>query len=368
MKLDPLRLILALGLSIASLEAFAAPSITVVNVEKRPLERTTTQPASIEAFHEADLNAKVTGYVDAVLVDIGSKVKAGQPLFRISAPEMKQQVAGLKGQLIQYENAKRAAEANLAAIESEADRIAALVAKGSLNAKVGQESVQRLETARAQTAAASGGLAAARSELKEIQALVEYATIKAPFDGIVTYRTVDPGDLVYSATSSKGDAQPLMRVAQVSKLRAIAYIPESEAVWLDVGDAATLTFNSIPGKSFQGTIARTSGALDPSTRTMRAEVDINNANGALIAGLYGEMKIVLESQPSALLLPAGSVRFDGPPHVYVLASDNTITKTTVTLGLDDGNWLQILSGLKGDERIVGNLIGRLQDGDSVVVR
>jgi|TARA_B110000467_G_scaffold164044_1_gene191801 RND family efflux transporter MFP subunit len=368
MNLQSLPLILALSLSVASFEAIAAPKVTVVNVEKRPLERSSTQPASIEAFYEADLNAKVTGYVDAVLVDIGSKVKAGQPLFRISAPEMEQQVSGLKGQLAQYKNAQRAAEANLAAAESETKRIASLVAKGSLNQKVGQEFIQKLETARAGAASATGALSSAQAQLKEVQALVKYATIKAPFDGVVTYRTVDPGDLVYSANSSKGDDNPLMRVAQVSKLRAIAYFPESDALWLDVGDSAKLTFSSIPGKTFQGTIARTSGALEPSTRTMRAEVDIDNSNGGLLAGIYGEMKVALESQAQAMLLPAGSVRFDGPPHVYVLSNDNTVTKTEVTLGSDDGQWLQILSGLNGNERIVDNIIGRLQDGDSVVVR
>jgi len=367
MKIDLQSLIIALGISLASLEGFAAPSVTVVNVEKRPLERSTSQPASIEPFHEADLNAKVTGYVETVFVDIGSEVTAGQPLFRIATPEMEEQVASLKAQLSQFENAQRAAEAQLRATESEAGRIAAMVAKGSANEKVGQESVQRLEAARANAAAAGGALASAKAKLREIEALVDYATLKAPFDGIVTSRSVDPGDLVYAASSPKGTSAPLMRIAQVDKLRAIAYVPESDAVWLDVGDTAMLSFNSIPGKTFSGVIARTSGALDSKTRTMRAEVDVDNRNGALIAGLYGEMEIVLESQSQAFLLPAGSVRFDGDPHVYVVSSDNTIRKTPVTLGADDGNWLQILSGLQGNERIVKNMIGRLQDGDTVTI-
>lgn len=368
MKLDSHPLILALGISMAAFQAIAAPSVTVVNVEKRPLERTSTQPASIEAFHEADLNSKVTGYVEAVLVDIGSKVRAGQPLFRISAPEMEQQVSGLKGQLSQFESAQRAADAQLKATESEAKRIAALVTKGSINEKVGQETVQRLETARASAAAAAGALVSAQAKLREVQALVDYATIKAPFDGIVTSRSVDPGDLVYAASSPKGTSSPLMQIAQVDKLRAIAYLPERDAVWLDTGDVAILSFNSMPGKTFKGVIARTSGALDSMTRSMRAEVDIDNRNGALIAGLYGEMKVVLESQSQALLLPAGSVRFDGDPHVYVVGNDNTIRKTSVTLGADDGKWLQILSGLEGNERIVDNMIGRLHDGETVTIR
>lgn len=367
MRLNFFLLVTALGLCIASVNSNAGPSVTVVNVEKRPLERSSTQPVSIEAFHEADLNAKVTGYVEAVLVDIGSKVTAGQPLFRISAPELEQQVSGLKGQVSQFENAQRAAEAQLKANESEAKRIDAMVKKGSANEKVGQESAQRLEAARAQAAAAAGALVSAKAKLMEIQTLVDYATLKAPFDGIVTSRAVDPGDLVYAASSAKGSATPLIRIAQVDKLRAVAYIPQNDAVWLDVGDTAILSFNSMPGKTFKGVIARTSGALDSKTRTMRAEVDIDNRNGALIAGLYGEVKIVLESQSQALLLPAGSVRFDGDPHVYVLANDNTIRKTPVILGTDDGKWLQILSGLQGSERVVNSMIGRLQDGESVTV-
>ncbi len=368
MRLNLLLPIIALSMSVALAKSSAAPTVTVVNVESRPLELVSTQPASIEAFYEADLNAKITGYVSNLKVDIGDQVREGQTLFEIDAPEIKQALISAEAQLEKYKSAEQAAVAKLKAIESESARISALVSKGSLNEKTGHEATQRLETARAELAAAQGATTAARAHIEEARALVAYSTIKAPFDGVVTARAVDPGDLVYSASSSKGTSAPLMKVAQTDKLRAIAYLPESDAVWLDIGDRATLTFSSLPGKTFQGAVARTSGAVDVKTRTIRAEVDIDNSSGALIAGIYGTVEIQLETQSQALLLPAGSVRFDGEPHVYLLNGDSTISKTPVKLGFDDGQWLQIVTGLRGGDRVVETMIGRLQDGDQVVVR
>ena len=343
----------------------SATNVKTIKPERRDLVRETTQPATAEAFYSAELGVKVTGYVESVPVDIGAKVKKGQALVIIAAPEMDEQFNALKAEEREYATGVQAAEANLTAVKSETSRIEDLVKKGSVTKKAGDEARNRLIAGEAEVAAAKARLGTATARLAEVQALISYSTLVAPFDGIVTYRAVDPGDLVYSAGSSMGNSQTLIRVAQVDKLRVVTHVPERDAVWLDVGDAVDLEFDAFPGKIFSGKIARTAGALNGSTQRMQAEVDLDNSSGQLMSGLYGRAKISLEKRPGALTLPAGAVRFgQGPSHVYIV-SGSTVKHQVVSIGLDHGEWVEILSGLSGSEQVVNGMLGRLKDGATV---
>ena len=345
-----------------------AANVQTVQPERRDLVRETTQPATAQAFYSAELGVKMTGYVDSVPVDIGAKVKKGQALVVIAVPEIEEQLNALKAEEREYETSVQAAEASLAAVESETTRILDLVKKGSVTNKAGDEAQNRLIASQAGVAAAKARLGTATARLAEIEALIAYATIRAPFDGVVTYRSVDAGDLVYSAASSKGNSQTLIRVAQVDKLRVVTHVPERDAVWLDVGDSVSLEFDAHPGQIFSGKISRTSGALNSSTQRMQAEIDLDNSSGKLIPGLYGRATIDLEKRPGALVLPAGAVRFgQGPSHVYIV-SGGTVQHREVSIGLDHGSWVEILTGLSGSEQVVNGMIGRLADGASVTVK
>lgn len=361
------------GLSFCSALLFAgfnlaAATVQTVQPERRDLVRETTQPATAEAFYEADLGVKVTGYVDTVPVDIGDKVKKGQSLVVIAAPELVEQQNALKAEEREYETHVQAAEANLTAVESETARIQDLVKKGSVTNRAGDEARNRLIAAQAEVAAANARLGTATARLAEIEALIAYSTVSAPFDGLVTFRDVDPGDLVYSAGSSRGSNHAIIRVAQVNMLRVVTHVPERDAVWLDVGDPVSLEFDAYPGQIFSGKISRTSGALNGSTQRMQAEIDLDNSSGKLIPGLYGRATIGLEKRPGALVLPAGAVRFgQGPSHVYIV-SGGTVQHKEVSIGLDHGSWVEILSGLSGSEQVVNGMIGRLADGAAVTIR
>jgi HlyD family secretion protein len=352
-----------------NLSAFVATAANVQTItpELRDLVRETIQPAKAKAYYSADLGVKLTGYVESVPADIGDRVKKGQALAVIAAPEMKEQRNALKAEERELETGVQAAEANLTAVESETSRIKDLVRKGSVTNKAGDEANNRLISAQAEVAAAKARLGTATARLAEIEAMIAYATLTAPFDGIVTYRSVDPGDLVQAAGGSKG-GETLLRVAQVNKLRVVTHVPERDAVWLDVGDAVELEFDAFPGKVFSGKISRTAGALNGSTQRMQAEVDLDNSDGKLLPGLYGRAKISLEKRPGALVLPAGAVRFgQGPSHVYVVVG-STVRHQPVTIGLDHGDWVEVLSGLSGNEQIVNGMIGRLPDGAVVTVK
>lgn len=193
--------------------------------------------------------------------------------------------------------------------------------------------------------------------------MLAYTRIPAPFDGTVSVRNVDPGDLVEADSGNI-----LLEVASVSPLRVVTFIPEREAVWLNNGDKATLAFDAYPGQTFEALISRTAGVLDPKTRRMRTEIDLDNAKGLLFPGMYGKVSVELENRRNALVLPAGAVRLnDGAPHVYAIEND-AVKRIPVATGTDTGTEIEILSGLTGGEQIVANSIGRLRDGDAVSVK
>src|SRR5690606_9295279 len=143
----------------------------------------------------------------------------------------------------------------------------------------------------------------ARARLAEVDEEMKFATIEAPFDGVVTYRTIDPGDMVYQASSPKGGDQPLLRVAKLDVIRVRTFVPERESAWVDVGDPVAGTFDAPPGQSLAAAVARVSGSLDPATRTMLVEIDLDNGNRRIRPGYYGQTRIVLEERPDALTLP-----------------------------------------------------------------
>jgi RND family efflux transporter MFP subunit len=331
--------VLGAGISVVAAGASAQSiDVRVVQPERRDLVLLSSQPATAEALHEADLGAKVSGQVTELNVDIGSRVKAGQVLVRLAVPELIQ--------------ARNAAAAQVAALRSAYERTQALAERSSVTQKALAESKSRLDAAVAQQA--------------EAEAEMAYATIEAPFDGVVTARSIDPGDMVYQASSPKGSGQPLLRVAQVDVIRVKTYVPERDSIWADVGDAATVAFEALPGRTFAGRVARLSGVLDPSTRTMLVEIDLPNSDGRIKPGFYGRTEITLERHAGALALPSAAVRVDGGnAYVFVVGSDDKVKRTEVTLGLQDAGWTEIQSGLNGGERVVANAVTGLNDGAPV---
>lgn len=342
------RAFCAFGCALAVSQALIGPParaqptvVTTVEPARRDFALSSTQPGTAEAFHEADLGAKVSGEVSELLVDIGTRVRAGQVLARITVPE-----------LIQSRNA---AIAEVAALESEHERIAMLVERNSMTRAALTESQSRVDMARARQA--------------EVEAELAYATIEAPFDGVVTARTIDPGDMVYQASSPKGGDQPLLRVARLDVIRVKAFVPERAAAWVDIGDAATVTFDAVVGTAFSGTVSRIAEALDPGTRTMLVEIDLDNAAGRIRPGYFGETRILLESREQALAIPAAALRLDGgDAAVFVVAADGTARQVGVAVGVVEGDWVEITGGLTGTERVVtGAAVRQLRDGAPVTV-
>jgi RND family efflux transporter MFP subunit len=332
----------SLALAVASFAGAAAAqqpvAVRTVSPEPRTLELASTQPGTAEAFYEADLGAKVSGFVSELAVDVGSRVRSGQVLARLAVPELIAERA--------------AARAEVAALRSEFARTEMLAARNSVTQKALAEAQSRLDAAIAAEA--------------EIDAQIAYATIEAPFEGIVTARAIDPGDMVYQASSPKGSAEPLLKVAKLDVIRVKTYVPEREAVWVDVGDAATISFDALPGQVFAGPVARLAGAVDPKTRTMLVEIDLPNADGRIPPGIYGQVRLVLEQRDGALALPTSAVQFGGTgAFVLVAAAGDVARRAPVETGLAVGGWTEIVAGLRGDERVVVGAPAGVTDGTAL---
>jgi RND family efflux transporter MFP subunit len=315
-------------------------AVRVVAPEHRAFALSSTQPGAAEAFYEADLGAKVSGFVSELLVDVGSRVEPGQVLARLAVPELVAE--------------RNAARAQVAALRSEHERTEMLAARSSVTQRALAEALNRLDAAIAAEA--------------EMDALIAYATIEAPFAGVVTARAIDPGDMVHQSSSPKGSGEPLLKVAKLDVIRVKTYVPEREAVWAEIGDAAAISFDALPGQPFTGTVARLSGAIDPATRTMLVEIDLPNADGRIRPGLYGQVRLTLEQRERALALPSAAVQFgDGGAFVFVAAAGDVARRMAVQTGLNVGGWVEILAGLGAEERVVLGAPAGLTDGAALRV-
>jgi RND family efflux transporter MFP subunit len=405
-------------------ETPAPRSVFTVKVQTKTIERTSTQPATVHGFHEAHSYAKASGYVAQLKVDIGSKVSAGDILAVIDIPEtvakyqreqavLKRlaasvtqaaaQVTVAKAMLVAADSTRQQALANeqkadaqLKADEAEHNRVSDLVEQRAVADRLLDEATNRRDASHAAKTAATATTAAAAAyvdvakakqvaaeadleaaladvevgqrQLEEIEVLMSYGQLRSPFDGVVIERHIELGDLVRNSQIS-ATTKPLFVIAQTDTVRIRVTIPERDAPLANVGDSAEITLQALPGETFSGSIARIARSLEPSTRTMLVEIDLKNPAGKLIPGMFGQATILLESRPDQVALPAGVVRYDkeGRSYVYVVDNDATIRVVDVVTGIDDGHQIEITSGLTGQENVVGPLLHRLSDGQTVNV-
>lgn len=334
-------------------------------------------------FFEAELASRVSGYVKSINVDIGDKVKKGDVLAIIDTPELKTQAERKDAEIIllrsntkQLEAGTQAIKAETHAEELEFKRISRLASTGAITQRAGDEAKSRLEGARAKMAvvlaeveSSRAAVLVAQKELEELNTMVGFASLRAPFAGTVTHRALDPGDLVKSADSGSKDA-PLFRIARLDKVRIKVSIPELDSVYVNPGDPASFTCRALKGKSFPCSVSRTAGSIDTASGSMMVELDLDNPDGKLIPGLFGTAEIELERFEEAISLPAPSVHFDekgGNVRVYIV-SDGKVKVVPVETGYDDGKRIQILKGLSGNEQVINGMLGRFAGGEKVTIR
>jgi RND family efflux transporter MFP subunit len=338
------------------------PRVELVPPQRVTVARRLQTNATLEAFEKADLFAKVSGYLSDVRADIGDHVKAGQVLALIDAPETEQELAEAKAQL---ETKQRALEVARWQIESGKADLAlqelTFKRQGTLN-KDQWVSNQALDEARAKndTARANLGLAKANHDqsaaqvdmaaatVEKTKALLAYTNIVAPFDGVVTRRAVNRGDLVQvatTATRATPSAGSLFTVERIDTIRVFCDVPENDVPHLHIGDPAIVKPFGFDGKPFIGEVTRVSLHLDPKTRNMRTEIDLPNPDERLYPGMYAEVALEMNRRPNALTLPVAAVGSDGDGNFVYTIRDDRIARLGIKSGFADNGRIEVTAGL-----------------------
>jgi len=363
----------------ATLE-LAVPVVEVIHPKPGEPEQEVVLPGNIQAFTDSPIYARASGYLKKWYFDIGSRVKAGDVLAQIEAPELDQQVLQAKSTLQQARETLDQAVANLqqGKANMELARVTAerwnnLVAKGAVSRQENDQyqsqyqaqvaSVQALQQA---VAAGRSNIGAAEANLARLQELQGYEIVKAPFDGIVTARNIDVGALINSGNG--GPAQELFHMAATSKLRVYVNVPQMYSRTAVPGITADLTLSEFPGRRFRGTLVRTSEAIDPTMRTLLTEVDVDNASGELRPGAYAEVHFMLPPGSRSLILPVNALLFRSEGlRVGVVRSGNKVDLVPITLGKDYGNEVEVRSGISEGDSIIVNPPDSLANGAVVRV-
>ncbi|MDA1015076.1 MAG: efflux RND transporter periplasmic adaptor subunit [Planctomycetota bacterium] len=400
------------------------PAVKVVSPKTVDLVRTTTQPATIHAYHRAEIHARVAGYLKSLNVDIGKAVTENTELGVIGVPDLdkarEKQQANIRRLLAEETRAaamvklakadvlsahanQAKADADVAttvarinAATSELMRVQDLVKSKSVAERLLDEAREKHESAKAakdsaiaaQSAAAAAVTVAkereavavadelaaqaqtdvARKALEEMDVMLNFATLRSPFAGIVTQRNVDPGDLVRNIqASSEAPRLPLFEISQVDMVRVRIEVPEHDAPWVNEGDAVSLKLRSLPDPPIKGKVKRVAKQINLVSRTMSVEMEIDNTEGLLLPGMYGEATITLTTTPGARVLPATAVRFDEAGHGYLLLADNgKVVRVDVETGHDDGREIQVI-GLTGNEQVIETMSRRLKPEQRVAI-
>ncbi len=339
----------------AETNSLAVPTVLVIQPKQGAPTQEIVLPGNIEAFVDSPIFARTSGYLKRWYFDIGSHVKQGQLLADIESPEVDQQLSQAQADL-------GTALANAHLSEITANRYSDLLKQDAVSQQDTDNAVNDL-------AARSTAVKSAQANVDRLKQLVAFEKVYAPFDGVVTARNTDTGQLIDSGASG-GQARSLFQMASVNKLRVFINVPQIYSQAAAPGLTAELTFAEFPGRSFPGKLVRTSKAIDPVSRTLNVEVDVDNANGELFPGAYAEVHLKLkDGLRSTLIIPVGALLFRKEGlQVAVAKSDNTAQLLPITLGRDFGDVAEVMTGLTGEERVISNPPDSIINGERLNVQ
>jgi RND family efflux transporter MFP subunit len=348
-----------LAASVATATA-AIPVVSVIKVTTAPSAPTVILPGTLQPMLTTSIYARTAGYLRTIRVDIGSRVRAGELLAVIDAPDLDQQVVQARGFVAQDRAALQLAAA-------EDLRWKALWDGGAVTADERDIKVAAFRMATAT-------LNAAEADLRRLILLQQYERVVAPFTGIITQRNVDPGALVGTAgnastvlmSGSGSAAGSLFQIAKVDSLRVFVEVPEEYSTSLRIGTAAVVTVPQLPRDTLQGRITKTARSVDPTTRTLLTEVDVANKLGLYLPGMYAQAQLRVDqvAAPIQLLATALVIRA-GPPQVVTLLPDSTVRFQNIQVGRDHGVWVEVTGGLADGAKVVVNPPDNLKNGARV---
>jgi RND family efflux transporter MFP subunit len=339
-----------LGATTKSLEV---QTVNIIHPQRGESSSDLTLPGMIEAFSQSPIYARVDGYVHTWHVDIGTHVTKGQLLAEIDAPEVDQQLNQARAMLSQ-------AETSLALAKITAPRYQELIKTNSVSQQEVDQNNQNLAAQQANVQAAT----AAVSRLEQLQG---FEKIVAPFDGVITLRKTDFGDLVNAGNAGVG--RELFHISQNNIVRVFVTVPEEFSKQVRSGTKASMDLTELPNRHFAAAVTRTAEAIDINSRTLTVELDVPNPSGELLPGAYTNVHFQLPLNVVPLVLPSSTILFqaDGP-QVGVVSSQNQVALRKVTLGHDFGDTIQILTGVRSTDAVIANPPDSLTNGMRVAVQ
>jgi len=346
--------------------ASAGPlTVEVVKVVEQPLNVTLSLPGELTPYQEVALYSRVTGFVKTISVDRGSRVRTGQQLAVLEAPELVAQKSEAQSKL-------QSAQAQLATIRSKAEASASTyeklkAASATPGAVAGNDVVlaqKAVEADQGQVVAAQQNIEAARQALKSISDMEGYLRITAPFGGVVTERKVHPGALV-GPSSGPGAATPIVRIADSNRLRLVIPVPEAYTAGVTNGTSLTFTVAAYPGQTFTGAVSRISQSVDVATRTMAVELDVDNADRRLTPGTFCQVRWPVRRTGPSLLVPSGSVANTTGRTFVIRVRGGRTEWVDVKTGLASGPLVEVYGDLKAGDEIAARGTDELRAGAQV---
>jgi len=363
-------------------KAASSHVVSVVRARRGEISRQLVLAGVFQAFQEIDVHGKVSGYVRHIYVDIGDRVRQGQTLAVLEVPELDAQVEGaqagvtrsqeeiarMQREVTRDEALYAAAHANYERLKQASDQQPGLIAAQELDDALAKDrsAAAQADAAKSAVAAAQGQLGVAKADRMRVSSMAQYATITAPFSGVVTMRYADTGALVPAGTS-ESNAQAVVRLAQSDVLRLRMPVPEEDVPFVHKGSDVQVRVQATR-QQFPGKVVRFSRDVSTATRTMTTEVDVPNPSLALAPGMYAEVTFNLQSKSDALIVPASAIVQGDQPSVLVVNADGRVERRNVALGIASANQQEILSGVEPDEQVIVGGLASTQPGDHVQVK
>ena len=328
-------------------ELQAVPTVAVTSPDPRGRRTTIDLPGRLEAYSQAQLYARVSGYLKEWKADIGTPVKAGQLLAEIEAPDLDQQIMQ--------------AEAVVSSAQANAELAAQTLQRGQSLVTSGAVSKQDLDRRSAEAANQQGLVKSTQANLDRLRVLEKYKRIVAPFDGLVTSRTTDVGSLI-SAGSGGGPA--LFVVSDTSRLRAYVNVPQNVVPSVKIGTKAQLIVPEYPARTFQATVEASSQSVDMASGTTRMLLVVDNAAGELMTGAFASVRLDLPNPEATMSVPASALIFDQSGlRVATVGPDNKVVLKPITISRDLGREVEIATGLTVDDRVIESPPDGIANGD-----
>ena len=327
----------------------AALTVRVVYPKTQAPAQEITLPGNVQAYTETPIYARTNGYLKKWYFDLGAHVKQGDLLAKIETPEVDQQLQQARAEL-------QVAEASLKLAKSTADRWQGLLTKNAVSQQETDEKVGDLGVKEAT-------YASMMSNVRRLENLQSFNSVYAPFDGVITARNTDLGALIDAGANAPG--KELYRLAATGKLRVFVNVPQSFASASRTGARTALTVNESPGKEFRGIIVRTAKAIDPASRTLLTEIEVDNPTGELLPGAYVTARLRLPGRIDAITIPANTLLFRADGVRVGVTRNGVANLVPITIGRDFGAEVEVVSGLKSTDAIIENPADSLISGAAV---